>query len=102
MNATAIAEAPTAESVDSFPRGGQWEVHKFGGTCMATPDRIRSAATLVANDPAACKVVVVRLVACPYAVPHSHVGSPYVMMNEFVNFSPTSMLGHRMSRIKRR
>ena len=42
-----VAEPPVLEKEVTFPRGAQWEVHKFGGTCVASPDRIRDVATLM-------------------------------------------------------
>eukprot|EP00878_Enallax_costatus_P032395 GHUV01035600.1.p1 GENE.GHUV01035600.1~~GHUV01035600.1.p1 ORF type:complete len:205 (+),score=47.91 GHUV01035600.1:108-722(+) len=53
-----LAETP-AQTVDGCPRGAHWQVHKFGGTCMASPDRLRAAAELVINDAAEQKVAVV-------------------------------------------
>lgn len=58
VNAIAI-DAPTLDKPDICPRGAQWQVHKFGGTCVASADRIREAAQLICNDMAEQKVVVV-------------------------------------------
>lgn len=58
LNAAATAEVSSG-SLQGCPRGAQWQVHKFGGTCMSTADRIRAAAKLVMDDPAQSKVVVV-------------------------------------------
>ena len=58
VNAIAI-EAPPVEKPDTCPRGSQWQVHKFGGTCVASAERIREAAQLVCSDIAEQKVVVV-------------------------------------------
>lgn len=44
-----LAETP-AQTVDGCPRGTHWQVHKFGGTCMASPDRLKAAAELVSRD----------------------------------------------------
>jgi aspartokinase/homoserine dehydrogenase 1 len=44
---------------DKFMRGSHWQVHKFGGTCMAAAERIRAAAELILKEPGECKVVVV-------------------------------------------
>lgn len=41
-----LADAPS-QAVEGCPRGGHWQVHKFGGTCMASPSRLRAAADLV-------------------------------------------------------
>jgi aspartokinase/homoserine dehydrogenase 1 len=55
-----LTEAPAAATGGGgCPRGAQWVVHKFGGTCMASAERIRGAAKLIADDPAEGKVVVV-------------------------------------------
>ena len=51
--------AATASKADGCPRGAQWVVHKFGGTCMSNAERIKSAAQLIIADPASAKVVVV-------------------------------------------
>ncbi|PNW69854.1 hypothetical protein CHLRE_18g749447v5 [Chlamydomonas reinhardtii] len=51
----AAAEKPTGV------RGAHWQVHKFGGTCMASADRIRATAELMAStvgpDSSTCVVV---------------------------------------------
>ncbi|CAL8471282.1 g10824 [Coccomyxa elongata] len=54
-----IAEPPLEVAAETFPRGGQWQVHKFGGTCVAAAERISEVAQLVADDPAEQKLVVV-------------------------------------------
>ncbi|DBA71735.1 TPA: Bifunctional aspartokinase/homoserine dehydrogenase 1, chloroplastic [Trebouxia sp. C0005] len=57
---SAIAvDAPPLENLETCPRGAHWQVHKFGGTCVASADRIREAAQLVCSDLAEQKVVVV-------------------------------------------
>lgn len=45
----AVAEPASlmAEAEDAFPRGAHWEVHKFGGTCVAAPERILDAARVM-------------------------------------------------------
>lgn len=43
----------------SFPKGDAWVVHKFGGTCMGTAQRIRSAANIITSDPSERKLAVV-------------------------------------------
>lgn len=52
-------DAPLLENLEACPRGAHWQVHKFGGTCVASADRIREAAQLVCSDLAEQKVVVV-------------------------------------------
>ena len=46
-------------SVTECPRGPQWRVHKFGGTCMATAERIRQAAQLILDEGSPNTVVIV-------------------------------------------
>lgn len=58
VNAVAVQSTPAVKS-DGFKRGAHWEVHKFGGTCMAAAERIRAAAELMIKEPAEGKVVVV-------------------------------------------
>lgn len=58
VNAIAI-DVPTVEKPNVCPRGAQWQIHKFGGTCVASADRIKEAAQLICNDMADQKVVVV-------------------------------------------
>ncbi|KAK9838066.1 hypothetical protein WJX74_011058 [Apatococcus lobatus] len=47
--AAVLAEPPAAEALDECPRGSHCQIHKFGGTCVATADRIREAANLIAS-----------------------------------------------------
>lgn len=54
-----LAEGARAAPADGCPRGAQWIVHKFGGTCMASAERIRGASKLIIDDPAEGKVIVV-------------------------------------------
>ena len=42
----AAVEAP-ASAVDAFPRGDEWTIHKFGGTCVSAAERIAEAARVV-------------------------------------------------------
>lgn len=50
-----------AEDVEGaqLPRGDTWSIHKFGGTCVGTSERIRNVANIVANDESERKLVVV-------------------------------------------
>ncbi|GLI70404.1 hypothetical protein VaNZ11_015124 [Volvox africanus] len=56
----AAPSASNSEAVSGV-RGAHWQVHKFGGTCMASADRIRAAAELmiasVGPDTSTCVVV---------------------------------------------
>lgn len=69
-------QAPTGDS--SFNRGSHWQVHKFGGTCMATADRIRAAAELVIKESGEGKVVVVSAMG-------SHPSSPVKVTDLLLN-----------------
>eukprot|EP00210_Caulerpa_lentillifera_P002135 g2049.t1 len=59
MKITASTAIQETSKVDTCPRGPQWQVHKFGGTCMATAERMRDAAKLVLADPSPGRVVIV-------------------------------------------
>lgn len=45
-----LADAPS-QTLEGFTRGGHWQVHKFGGTCMASPARLKDVADLVSLSP---------------------------------------------------
>ncbi|KMZ70542.1 Aspartate kinase, Homoserine dehydrogenase [Zostera marina] len=47
----------------SFPKGDTWVVHKFGGTCMGTAQRIQSAANIIMSDSSEGKLAVVSAVS---------------------------------------
>ncbi|EFN56810.1 hypothetical protein CHLNCDRAFT_144341, partial [Chlorella variabilis] len=40
-----VAEPPELEATATFPRGAHWQVHKFGGTCVAAAERIEAICT---------------------------------------------------------
>ncbi|KAL3641498.1 Bifunctional aspartokinase/homoserine dehydrogenase 1, chloroplastic [Castilleja foliolosa] len=42
-----------------LPKGDTWSVHKFGGTCVGTSERIRNVANIVVKDESERKLVVV-------------------------------------------
>jgi bifunctional aspartokinase / homoserine dehydrogenase 1 len=48
-----------AEAAVDLPKGDMWSVHKFGGTCMGTAQRIKNVADIVLCDPSERKLVVV-------------------------------------------
>lgn len=56
--ATSIDVTDT-ETITPCPRGGDWQIHKFGGTCMASSERIKKAVELMMSDAAARKAVIV-------------------------------------------
>jgi aspartokinase/homoserine dehydrogenase 1 len=45
--------------VEGCPRGAHWQVHKFGGTCMASAERMVGAAKVIVGDAGESTVVVV-------------------------------------------
>ncbi|KAI5668926.1 hypothetical protein M9H77_18779 [Catharanthus roseus] len=42
-----------------LPKGDMWSIHKFGGTCVGTSDRIRNVAEIIVKDESEKKLVVV-------------------------------------------
>ncbi|KAL2467562.1 Bifunctional aspartokinase/homoserine dehydrogenase 2 [Forsythia ovata] len=42
-----------------FPKGDTWSIHKFGGTCVGTSERIRNVADIIVKDESERKLVVV-------------------------------------------
>lgn len=42
-----------------LPKGDCWSVHKFGGTCVGTPERIGNVAEIITADQSERKLVVV-------------------------------------------
>ncbi|XP_074282325.1 bifunctional aspartokinase/homoserine dehydrogenase 2, chloroplastic-like [Silene latifolia] len=56
VKATAVESS--VEKVE-LPKGDTWSVHKFGGTCVGTSDRIKNVAEIVVNDTSERKLVVV-------------------------------------------
>ncbi|KAL9240243.1 hypothetical protein vseg_014487 [Gypsophila vaccaria] len=57
-SAKATAVDSSVEKVE-LPKGDMWSVHKFGGTCVGTSDRIKNVAEIVVNDNSERKLVVV-------------------------------------------
>ncbi|KAH9611305.1 hypothetical protein KSS87_023667 [Heliosperma pusillum] len=56
LKATALETS--VENIE-LPKGDMWSVHKFGGTCVGTSDRIKNVAEIVVNDNSERKLVVV-------------------------------------------
>lgn len=55
----ADAEVDTSAKSGSgkqLERGPAWSVHKFGGTCVANPERIKNVAQIILNDSSSKKV----------------------------------------------
>ncbi|KAL6838984.1 hypothetical protein ACP4OV_031211 [Aristida adscensionis] len=42
-----------------LPKGDMWSVHKFGGTCMGTPQRIQTVADIICGDSSERKLIIV-------------------------------------------
>ncbi|XP_050216579.1 bifunctional aspartokinase/homoserine dehydrogenase 1, chloroplastic-like [Mercurialis annua] len=40
-------------------KGNMWSIHKFGGTCVGSSDRIKNVGEIIVNDPSEGKLVVV-------------------------------------------
>ncbi|KVH94025.1 ACT domain-containing protein [Cynara cardunculus var. scolymus] len=55
-----IHEAPVNSSI---AKGGTWSIHKFGGTCVGTAQRIQNIADIVMEDSSERKMVVVSAMA---------------------------------------
>ncbi|GLT75673.1 hypothetical protein SLA2020_473780 [Shorea laevis] len=55
---TDISVVKSTEEVN-LPRGDMWSVHKFGGTCVGTSQRIKNVADIIINDDSERKLVVV-------------------------------------------
>lgn len=47
VEAQAATLAPQATVHAAFPRGAEWSVHKFGGTCVSAAERISEAAEVL-------------------------------------------------------
>lgn len=55
-------QEPSVEKVP-FPKGDSWSVHKFGGTCVGSSQRIRNVAQIIVDDASERKLVVVSAMA---------------------------------------
>lgn len=42
-----------------IPKGQMWSVHKFGGTCVGTSQRIKNVGEIIVNDDTERKLIVV-------------------------------------------
>lgn len=69
------SQAQATAAGENFKRGAHWQVHKFGGTCMAAAERIRAAVELIVKEPGDAKVVVVSAMG-------SHPSSPLKVTGE--------------------
>lgn len=74
----AVAVQAAQPAAGSFQRGGHWEVHKFGGTCMSAAERIKAVSDLLIKEPGDNKVVVVSAMG-------SHPSSPIKVTDLILN-----------------
>ncbi|GLT71547.1 hypothetical protein SLA2020_435570 [Shorea laevis] len=58
---TSVRDVLLDESVEKvqLPKGDTWSVHKFGGTCVGSSERIKNVADIIVNDDSERKLVVV-------------------------------------------
>ncbi|KAK9271152.1 hypothetical protein L1049_026741 [Liquidambar formosana] len=56
-----ITDVSTDKSMEKvhLPKGDTWSVHKFGGTCVGSSQRIKNVAEIIINDDSERKLVVV-------------------------------------------
>uniref|UniRef100_A0A0E0H7T2 aspartate kinase n=1 Tax=Oryza nivara TaxID=4536 RepID=A0A0E0H7T2_ORYNI len=59
LKPAAAVSVEQAEASAHLPKGDMWSVHKFGGTCMGTSQRIQNVADIILRDPSERKLVVV-------------------------------------------
>ncbi|KAG2634198.1 hypothetical protein PVAP13_2NG221500 [Panicum virgatum] len=60
LRPAAAAISVEQDDINTYlPKGDMWSVHKFGGTCMGTPQRIQSVADIVLGDSSERKLVIV-------------------------------------------
>ncbi|CAI9754276.1 unnamed protein product [Fraxinus pennsylvanica] len=61
LASVASADTVLDEAVEraQLPKGDTWSIHKFGGTCMGTSERIRNVADIIVKDESERKLVVV-------------------------------------------
>ncbi|KAE8671032.1 Bifunctional aspartokinase/homoserine dehydrogenase 2 [Hibiscus syriacus] len=58
---TSVSDISVEKSVDevNLPQGDMWAVHKFGGTCVGTSQRIKNVADIIISDDSERKLVVI-------------------------------------------
>ncbi|XP_040864612.1 bifunctional aspartokinase/homoserine dehydrogenase 2, chloroplastic isoform X2 [Glycine max] len=55
-----------------LPKGETWSVHKFGGTCVGTSQRIKNVADIILKDDSGRKLVVVSAMSKCWSVASIH------------------------------
>jgi len=73
-----VMQSDRANTGDGFKRGSHWQVHKFGGTCMAAAERIKAVAELMIKENNQGTVVVVSAMG-------SHPSSPLKVTDVILN-----------------
>lgn len=58
-NPSAVPSLDDSVEKVQLPKGGMWSIHKFGGTCVGSSERIRNVAEIVVGDDSERKLVVV-------------------------------------------
>lgn len=60
-----FADVSVEKSIENvqLPKGDVWSVHKFGGTCVGSSERISNVAQIIVNDDSERKLVVVSAMA---------------------------------------
>lgn len=59
FNTSAVPSLDDSVEKVQLPKGGMWSIHKFGGTCVGSSERIRNVAEIVVGDDSERKLVVV-------------------------------------------
>ncbi|OVA10217.1 Aspartate/glutamate/uridylate kinase [Macleaya cordata] len=56
-----VADVSLDKSIEKIqlPKGDKWSVHKFGGTCVGTSERIQNVADVIVSDDSERKLIVV-------------------------------------------
>ncbi|KAI3427052.1 hypothetical protein D9Q98_006993 [Chlorella vulgaris] len=81
-----VAQPPVLEAAATFPRGAHWQVHKFGGTCVAAAERIAAICEyLVGGGDVAVGGVVAEQQVVVVSAMGSHPSSPLKVTDLLLN-----------------
>lgn len=58
LNSDVVTQEKSSETI-ALPKGDTWSIHKFGGTCVGTWERIWNVSGIIADDPSLQKAVIV-------------------------------------------
>ena len=78
MTSVLADKAAPQETAGAAPRGAHWQVHKFGGTCMASAERLAAVADLMIAEPSDGLLVVVSAMG---SVPESPIKVTDLILN---------------------